>query len=200
MRGFISDMKNKKDNKMLFILDILKSPEIEYNANNIAKIIKISSMGSLKIAKNLEKEGILSSRKIGRANIYKINFSNDYAKQYIKFLLKKEAEKSSPYVKRWIRELEKIKIADTIILFGSVLKKEKDSGDIDALIIVNKKNFEKVKKEIESINLLNDKKIHPIYQTKEDLKKHINERNKVILNALKGIIVSGEDNIIEVLQ
>jgi len=193
-------MKNKKDNKMLFILDILKSPEIEYNANNIAKIIKISSMGSLKIAKNLEKEGILSSRKIGRANIYKINFSNDYAKQYIKFLLKKEAEKSSPYVKRWIRELEKIKIADTIILFGSVLKKEKDSGDIDALIIVNKKNFEKVKKEIESINLLNDKKIHPIYQTKEDLKKHINERNKVILNALKGIIVSGEDNIIEVLQ
>jgi predicted nucleotidyltransferase len=193
-------MKNKKDNKMLLILSILKSPEIEYNANNISKLMGISSMGALKIAKNLEKENILSSRKIGRANIYKINFKNDYAKQYIKFLLKKEAENSSPYVKRWIRELEKIKIANTIILFGSVLKKEKDAGDIDALIIVNKKNFEKVKKEIESINLLNDKKIHPIYQTKEDLRKHINERNKVILNVVKGIIVSGEDNIIEVLQ
>ena len=193
-------MKNKKDNKMLLVLSILKSPEIEYNANNISKLMRISSMGALKIAKNLEKENVLSSRKIGRANIYKINFNNDYAKQYIKFLLKKEAEESCPYVKRWIRELEKIKIADTIILFGSVLKKEKDAGDIDALIIVNKKNFGKVKKEIESINLLNDKKIHPIYQTKEDLKKHINERNKVILNAIKGIIVSGEDNIMEVLQ
>ena len=193
-------MKNKKENKMILVLSILKSPEIEYNANNISKLMRISSMGALKIAKNLEKENVLSSRKIGRANIYKINFNNDYARQYIKFLLKKEAEESSPYVKRWIRELEKIKIADTIILFGSVLKKEKDARDIDVLIIVNKKNFEKVKKEIESINLLNDKKIHPIYQTKEDLKKHINERNKVILNAIKGIIVSGEDNIMEILQ
>ncbi|MDO8517391.1 MAG: nucleotidyltransferase domain-containing protein [Nanoarchaeota archaeon] len=193
-------MKNKKDNKMLFILTILKSPEIEYNANNISPLIGISSMGALKIAKNLEKEGILLSRKIGRANIYKINFKNDYAKQYIKFLLKKEVEESSPYVKRWIRELEKMKIADTIILFGSVLKKEKDAGDIDTLIIVNKKNFEKVKKEIESINLLNDKKIHPIYQTMDDLKKHIDERNKVVLNAVKGIIISGEENILGVLQ
>ena len=193
-------MKNKKDNEMLFILSILKSPEIEYNANSIAKLMKISSMGALKIAKNLEKEGILSSRKIGRANNYKINYNNDYAKQNIRFLLKKEAEKSSPYVKRWIRELEKLKIANAVILFGSVLKKEKDAGDIDALIIVNKKNFEKVKKEVERINLLNDKKIHPVYQTKGDLKKHINERNKVILNAIKGIIVSGEDNIIEGLQ
>ena len=192
-------MKNK-DNEMLFVMSILKSPEMEYNANNIAKIIGISSMGALKIAKNLEKEGILSSRKIGRANIYKINFNNDYAKKYIKFLLKKEAEKSSPYVKRWIRELEKLKIANAIILFGSVLKKEKNAGDIDALIIVNKKNFGKVKKEIESINSLNDKKIHPVYQTKEDLRKHINERNKIILNAVKGIIVFGEDDIIEVLK
>ena len=192
-------MENK-DNKMLFILSILKSPEIEYNANNIAKLIRISSMGALKIAKNLEKDGVLSSRKIGRSSIYKVNLNNDYAKQYVKFLLKKEAEKSSPYIKRWIRELEKIKIANAIILFGSVLKKEKNAGDIDALIITNQKNFEKVKKEVENINLLNDKKIHPVYQTKEDLKKHINEKNKVILNAIKGIIVSGEDNIIECLQ
>ena len=79
---------------MLFILSILKSPEIEYNANNISKLMGISSMGALKIAKNLEKENILSSRKIGRANIYKINFKDDYTKQYIRFLLKKEAEKS----------------------------------------------------------------------------------------------------------
>ena len=192
-------MENK-DNKMLFILSILKSPEIEYNANNIAKLIRISSMGALKIAKNLEKDGVLSSRKIGRSSIYKVNLNNDYAKQYVKFLLKKEAEKSSPYIKRWIRELEKIKIANAIILFGSVLKKEKNAGDIDALIITNQKNFEKVKKEVENINLLNDKKIHPVYQTKEDLEKNIREGNKIILNAIKGIIVSGEENIIEELQ
>jgi len=189
----------KFDNEMLIILSILKSPEIEYNANNIAKHIGISSMGTLKIMKRLEKEGILMSRKVGRASICKIAES-DYAKQYTGFLLKKEAEKSSSYIKMWIRELRKIKSADSIVLFGSVLKKEKEARDIDALVIVSQKNFESVKKEVENINLLNEKKIHPVYQTKVDLEKHIKEKNKVVLNALKGIFVMGEDKIIEVLQ
>lgn len=189
----------KIDNEMLLVLSVLKSPEIEYNANNIARCIGISSMGALKIAKKLEREGVLLSRKVGRASIYKVNLKNDYSFRYIKFLLKKEAEISSAYVKMWVRELEKIKSADAVILFGSVLKKEKEAGDIDALIIINQKNFKKAKKEIENINMLNEKKIHPIYQTKKDLEKHIKERNKVILNAIKGIIVFGEDNILEVL-
>ncbi|MEK6952928.1 MAG: nucleotidyltransferase domain-containing protein [Nanoarchaeota archaeon] len=189
----------KNNNEMLFVLSVLKSPEIEYNANSIARQIGISSMGALKIAKRLEKEGILSSRKVGRASIYKINLNN-YSSQYIKFLLKKEAEMSSAYIKMWVRELEKIKSANAVVLFGSVLKKEKEARDIDALIIVSKKNFEKTKKEVEAINMLNEKKVHPVYQTKTDLEKYIKERNKVILNAIKGILVSGDDIILGVLQ
>jgi len=192
-------MKNRQENEMLFILSILKNPKEEYNASSLAKLMKISSMGSLKIAKKLERERILLSKKIGKANIYKINF-NDYSKQYIKFLLKREIEKSSSYARRWVRELEKIKDAESGILFGSVLSKEKEAGDIDILILVNKNKFEKVKKEVEEINLLNEKKVHPVYQTKQDLEKHIKENNKVILNALKGLYVFGEDAIIEVLQ
>ena len=192
-------MKKKQDNEMLFILSILKSPEIEYNANNIAKFMEISSMGALKIAKNLEKEGILSSRNIGRARIYKINF-NDYSRKYIKFLLKREVERASPYIKMWARELEKIKSADAVILFGSVLRKEKEAGDIDALIIVNKKNFNKVKKEVENINQLNEKKIHPLYQTIEDLEKHIREKDKIVLSAIKGIFILGDNKILEVFK
>jgi len=192
-------MINRPDNKMLFISSILKSPEREYNANSLAKIIKISSMGALKIARKLEKEGVISSRAVGKAKIFRINL-NGYSKQYIKFILKREVEHSSSYIKMWARELEKIKSADAVILFGSVLKKEKEAGDIDVLMIVNKKNFNNVKKEVESINQLNEKKIHPVYQTKEDLKKHINDGDKVILNAIKGIFISGEDEILEILQ
>jgi len=191
-------MKNSQDNEMLFILSIMKSPEIEYNASNIAKLMNISSMGALKIARKLEKEGILSSRKIGVAKIYKVNF-NSYSEQYIKFLLKREIEQTSPYVKVWTKELEKIKSAEAIILFGSVLKKGKEAGDIDTLILVNQKNFNKIKKEIESINILNEKKIHPVFQTKEDLEKNIKDKDKVILNAIKGLFISGEDKLIEVL-
>lgn len=193
-------MKNPQDNEMRFVLSILKNPEKEYNANNIAKYMGISAMGALKIARKLEKENVLSSKKIGRANIYKINFDNDYAKQYVKFMLRREVEHVKPYIKRWIRELEKIKSAIAIILFGSILRKEKEAKDIDALIVVDKRGFEKVKKEVDDINILNEKKIHPVYQTKEDLQKHIKKENKVVLNAIKGIIVAGEDTIIKVLQ
>ncbi|HLC31746.1 MAG TPA: nucleotidyltransferase domain-containing protein [Candidatus Nanoarchaeia archaeon] len=192
-------MKDGRKNEMALILAILKSPEIEYNANSLAKLLGLSAMGALKIARKLEAENILLSRKVGNAKIYSINNENEYANQYIKLLLKKEIEEASPYVKRWIREIQKIKRAQGSILYGSVLKKEKEAKDIDVLLIVNKNSFEAVKKQVEEINNLNEKKIHPLYQTKEDLKKHIKEKNKVILNALKGRMVSGEDTILQLL-
>ena len=48
-------MKDITNNEMLFVLSIFKSPEKEYNANNMAKHLGISPMGALKIAKRLEK-------------------------------------------------------------------------------------------------------------------------------------------------
>lgn len=193
-------MRNGKDNEMKLVLSILKSPESEYNSRNLARLIEISPMGALKIAKKLEKGNILKSKQIGKANIYSINLDNEYSQHYTTFLLKKEAEQANPYVKRWIKELKKIKHAEAIVLFGSVLEKENKARDIDSLILVNKKDFNKVKKEVEEINVINEKKVHPIYQTREDLNKHITEGNKVILNAIKGIVVFGEDTLVPLLK
>jgi len=189
-------MRNITNNEMNFILMIFKNPEIEYNANSIAKQIGISSMGALKIAKKLEKENILVSKKLGKAKFYKINFNNDYVKQYIKFLLKREAEQISPYIKVWIKEIKKIKNADIAILFGSVLQKQKQANDIDVLLITNQKKFSKLKKELKDINIINIKKLHPVYQTKQDLKRNIKKEDKPLLNSLKGIVVFGEDKLI----
>ena len=193
-------MKDITNNEMLFVLSIIKNPGVEYNANSIAKIIGISSMGALKIAKRLEKENILIARKLGKANFYRLDFNNDYVMQYIKFLFKREAEQSAPYVKVWISEIKKIKNADATILFGSVLSKHKEAKDIDVALITDKKRFSKLKKEIENINLVNVKRLHPIYQTKEDFKKNIKKGDKALLNAIKGIVVFGEDKIISLLE
>ncbi len=193
-------MKNITDKEMLFVLTIFKSPETEYNANSIAKRIGISSMGALKIAKRLEKENILISRKLGRAIFYKLNFENDYVRQYIKFLLKREAEQAPSYVKRWITDIKKIKSADSAVLFGSVLKKHEGARDIDVLLVTDKKRFSKLKKEVKDIDIVNIKKLHPLYQTKDDLKKNIKKQDKPILNAVKGIVVFGEDEIISLLE
>src|SRR3989344_6754701 len=102
-------MNEITNNEVMFVLNVFKIPETEYNANSISKQMKISSMGALKIAKRLEKENILVSKEFGRARFYKLNFDSEYAKEYIKFLLKREAEQAHHYVKMWLSEIKKIK-------------------------------------------------------------------------------------------
>lgn len=193
-------MKDITSNEIRFILQILKNPEHDYNANNISKELGISSMGALKIAKRLEKEGVLTSRHIGKGIFYSINFKNSYVRNYLLFILKRESEYSIPYVKRWISEIKKIKNSDLAILFGSVLTKNEKAKDIDVLFVLSQKNFNEIKKEIEQINIINDKKIHPIFQTKQDIIDNIKKQDKVILNAIKGIVVFGEEVFLEVIE
>jgi predicted nucleotidyltransferase len=85
-------------------------------------------------------------------------------------------------------------------LFGSVLTKGEKANDIDVLLITDGKKFSGLKKEIEEINLLNNKKLHPIYQTKEDLKDNIKKGDKPVLSAIKGVVVFGEDTIISLIK
>jgi len=193
-------MNSITNNEMLLVLSILKSPENDYNANNIAKHLGISSMGALKIMKRLEKEGILKHKQVGKAIIYRVNLNNDYAKEYVKFALRREAQQANPYIKRWISDIKKLTRAKVSILFGSVLKKHKEAKDIDVLLVTDKEGFSKLKKEVERINTINIKKIHPVYQTMEDVVKHIKEENKVVLNAIKGIVAFGESPLVEVFE
>ena len=193
-------MKDITKKEMELILFIFKNPEKEYNANNIASKIDITSMGALKIMKKLGKQGILKAKKLGKAVFYKINFGNDYAIGYLTFLLKKEAEQTTNYIKRWIYELKKLKNAEIILLFGSVLEKGSKSNDVDILLVTGQKKFEKLKEEINNINKISEKNIHTIYQSIKDLKKNIENQDKIILGAIKGIVILGHEKLIEVLK
>lgn len=190
-------MKTKNEAKA--VLSILKSPEKEYNANNLSKIIAITPMGALKILKKLEKEDVLVSSKIANASYYRVNFSSSYASDYAAFLLKDEAEHSPSYAKRWISELRKIKEADIAIIFGSAIKSEEKAKDIDALFVVAGRKFDALKEEIKKLNLLNEKKIHPIFQTKKDLLRNIGKKDPVVLSAIKGVAAFGEREFVDLL-
>lgn len=192
-------MKDITKNEIAFVLTVLKAPEIEFNANSISKKLGISSMGALKIAKRLESENILLSKMLGNAVFYKLNLDNEYVVQYVKLALKREAEQAHSYVKVWISEIRKIKNADCAVIFGSVLKKHKEANDVDVLLVTDKNRFAKLKNEIEDLNLINVKSIHPIYQTKEDLINNIKKGDAVVFNAVKGIVVFGEDLLIKIL-
>ncbi len=194
-------MKEITNNEMKFILCILKNPGIEYNARSLSQMIGISHMGTFKIAKRLEKEEIVDSRLVGKARVYTLNFRNEYSFKYVKFLLEREARFSPPYVQVWIHKLNEIKNAKIIILFGSILTKYEKAGDIDVLFVLDENNLNKLEKEIEEINSISFKKIHPIFQTEKDLIDNINIRkDKVILNAIRGILVFGEGDLIKILK
>ena len=170
--------------EMDIVLRLVKNPEVDYNANSIAKVVGITAMGALKILKRLEQESILKSKKIGKAVIYRVNTENTYARRYVELMLSRESPHANPQVKRWIEELKKIKNADSIILFGSVLEKS-NPNDIDVLLITDQKRFPKLQQEIKELNEINIKKIHPMYQTYNDIIKNIKKRDKPLLNARK---------------
>ena len=193
-------MKDITKKEMELILTIFKNPTDDFNANNISIKIGITPMGALKIMKRLEKQGILISKKIGKAVFYKINLDKDYVADYLIFLLKREAELSSPYIKRWINEARKINSADIAILFGSALKKESKANDIDILIVTDQKRFKKAKNEIEDINEISEPKLHAVYQTLNDLKENIRRKDAVVLSAIKGIIAIGYRDLIKILK
>ncbi|MBI2112536.1 hypothetical protein HYT52_03310 [Candidatus Woesearchaeota archaeon] len=183
--------------EMNVVLTLVKSPEVVYNANSLSKVIGITSMGTLKILKRLEQEQIVKSRKIGKAVTYKVNVEDPYARKYLSLIFGREAQCANTLVKRWINELRKITKADVIFLFGSVLEKM-NPNDIDALFVTDQKRFPKLQQEIKELNELNIKKIHPLFQTYEDIIKNIRKKDKPLLNAIKGILIFGEDQFMEI--
>ncbi len=194
-------MKNITENEMRFILTVCKNPKRAYNANTLSKVLGISRMGCLKIAKKLEKGKIVRVNPLGRAKFFRVDLRTEYVRNYVSFLLKREAEQAGAYVRVWVHELrEKITKAQLIVLFGSVLTKGNEANDIDVLFVTRQNDFEKLKKEVEKINQISPKRVHPVYQSFQDLKENIQKQDPVILNIIRGIVVSGTEAFVEVMQ
>ena len=49
------------------------------------------------------------------------------------------------------------------------------------------------------MNKINEKEIHAVYQSSKDLQENILKQDKVVLNAIKGIVAFGEGKLIELL-
>ena len=103
---------------------------------------------------------------------------------------------------RWKDELSQLSdITSIAILFGSIVTNRKKANDIDLLIVLDKKNNNKLNKFIREKNLLLIKKLHPVKQTNEDLQKNIIRKDKVIINALKyGVVLHGYEEIVELIK
>lgn len=179
----------KKEQEIVKIMfkDILT----EYNSRSISSKVGISHVGAFKILKRLEQKEMVKSRLIGKARVYTLNFKNPLTLREIETTLTIEAHNHQ----RWLEEFRplegKVKFA---VLFGSVLRNEKEASDIDLHVVADKKRYKEIRKIIDEKNTILLKKIHLVYQTPKDFKKDLKRKYLVIIEIIKtGIVLFGQD-------
>ena len=180
------------------VLRLFKDFTVDYNPSSIAEVVGKTRVGTFKALNSLEKDSIVKGKNLGRARFYKINFNDDYAMKNVETLLMEEAKNYA----RWKDELNPLfALTDIIILFGSIIRNEEKANDVDVLLVFNKKNNDKINRFIREKNDVLIKKLHLVKQTREDLRKNILKRDKVIINALRtGIVIHGYEKITEMIK
>lgn len=193
-------MVSLTENEAKTIEFLIRNFSKEYNINQLAKELNISPGGMFKILKKLEKQKFLTEKKLGNNIFYKINYNSQDALDACVFALTEK--RTTPYIRAWMKDLEKLKPeTELAILFGSILKKDKKAKDIDILLVFDKKKLKNVENLIDRINRIKSKKIHAVYQTKEDLIKNIRKQDRAILEEIRtGIILWGRDFLVGVIK
>ena len=140
------------------------------------------------------KENILTSKRIGKSIIYKVNNNDDYVKSLVTFLLADEAH----HFKRWQEEFRELK-GNIVIIYGSAIKDYAHARDIDIIVVIEKddKEIQKILKKKEEIL---PKKLHAIILTQKDLRENIKKKDKVIIDIVKNaVILYGQEKYTEIL-
>ena len=184
------------------VMDFLVRNFKERNSiNQIAKRLKLSPMGAYKILKKLEKANAIKAERIGNAVYYRANLDEEIGRKLAEFVLV-QSEFNNTFAKVYADDLRKLKdVALSCIMYGSILKVGKEAKDVDALIIIEKKNYKKVSIKLADIQQIATKRIHDIRVTKEDLAKNLKKGNEAMSDMLKyGQVLWGAGIIAEAIE
>ncbi|MBI2548951.1 hypothetical protein HYW21_06385 [Candidatus Woesearchaeota archaeon] len=187
------------DKEIEILLLLTKDLYTDYNANNITKKLDITPAGAFKAMKNLEKKGLITSKKMGKAVFYKINHEDYYAFRVVETLLIGEARQKAS---RWISEFHDLyKHVEIALIFGSIMRTPQKANDIDLLVVLKEDNYDAMRQVIERRRRLVTKPIHLIKQTPTDLLKNLRTKDKVLQNALQyGYVLYGYEQLLKVIM
>ena len=190
-------MKMMSKNTKKIICHLLKNFELS-NINQISRMLNISLGSVFKILRDLEKNEIVSVKKLGNAKYYNLNLKNNETIKLCELLLLEEKRNLKSYSKIYANEIKDFKSAELIILFGSILK-NKEFNDVDVLF-VTKKIKEAVKICLE-ISKTKTKPVVPLILKKSDLIKEIKNKKESILDIIRtGIVIKGESVFLEIIK
>ena len=192
-------MKGLSDKEIEILLLLVKDISNNYNSNNITKKIKITSAGAFKAMKNLEKKKLIVGKRMGKAIFYKVSLEDYYTFRIIETLLINEArEKAS----RWLEEFKELnEHAKIVIIYGSVIRDQKNAGDIDLLVIPKKEDDKIIDNIIKERRMISTRPIHVIKRTIENLNEGLKRKDEVILNIIKSCyVLHGYDQLLEAIK
>lgn len=184
-------MKVKLTKEQEIIKLMFKDFLTEYNSRSISPKVGLTHSGAFRALKKLEEKEIVKPRQVGKAVIYSLNLENPLTVKEIETALIIESLKH----RMWIEEFKKLEgKVKSIVLFGSILRNEKEAKDIDLHVVADKKQYHEIKKIIKERNKILPKPIHFIFQTPADFKADIKRKYKVTIEIIKtGVILFGQD-------
>ncbi|MBI5187847.1 MAG: nucleotidyltransferase domain-containing protein [Nitrospirae bacterium] len=167
--------------------------EAEWSGRQIAKEIKVSPAACHKALRELNNEGALLLRGIGKSNLYSLNKESLIVSDLLNPLYERESKIPDEIYKGIVRNISSLVIKDivSIAVFGSVKKrKERPTSDIDLLVLV--KNSENKGEVEEDFGKVNEKiisrfgnTVSPYIQTVEEFNLKYRKGLSLIKNILK---------------
>jgi len=184
-------------NSKVKILRFLANYKQEASIRELAREIKITPPNVSRILKELEREGVLSSKKFGNSIVFSLNKGNFLGKKIIAPLFKEEAEAKKELSRKIVGN---VKFPyESIILFGSIARGEENSkSDIDvAFIIKDAGNTERIEKKILGINPVLSayfgNSISPFVIKKSDFVKRLKKNEPLVSSIAKeGEVLAGK--------
>src|SRR3989344_6563177 len=175
-------METAKDSGKRILLILLKS-FIVHTATILSKELKMSRWGVWKILKKLEEDKLILLNQIGegKTSTYgiKLNWDNIMTEKTLVLYLTQDALR----YKRWRYDFEILeKKVEFLILYGSILYSPKEANDIDILGIAKKNKIRGINDLIFEIQKIQNKKIHSINLTNEELKQELKRKNKAFVD------------------
>jgi len=191
-----------KNTSKKIALILLKDFSKTHTITSLAKELDMSRVGIWKILKQLQSEQFIKLTSVGlgktSTSIIHLNWENVIVKKSLSLYLTEEAIKQ----RRWQLNFASLeKIADFLILFGSILHYPKEAKDIDIIIISQKRKFIKIQKIIDKIQKTQIKEIHLINLTETEFKKELKKSNKAFIDAIKkGSVLFGQEKFIQFME
>lgn len=178
---------------------------IDYNSHNLSKKLGISQVATYKILKQLVKQGLLFTKKLGNANFYKPNLESSYFLKLMEIILLDSTDYPSIAQGTIIQLREHFEeLTESLWLFGSMLRKGRDAKDIDVCFVVKnpEKDYKKIEDKIkETSHLFSSKKIHALYMTEDAIEKNLLEHDPALSEIVRScVVVNGSESFVRVIK